>query len=152
MPCRKTARNFNLPIAKAGHKTFVEVEEIVEIGEIPPEDVHLPSIYVQGILKGSSYEKRIERLTLKKPADSEKHELTPAQAMREKIIRRAAKEFHDGIYANLGIGMPMLASNHIPEGMTVHLQSENGVLGLVSPSFLLDESSYGADDLCGGLL
>ena len=51
--------------------------------------------------------------------------------MRNKIIRRAALEFYDGIYANLGIGMPMLASNYIPEGMTVHLQSENGVLGLV---------------------
>ena len=56
--------------------------------------------------------------------------MTPAAQMREKIIRRAALEFHDGMYANLGIGMPMLASNYIPEGMTVHLQSENGVLGL----------------------
>ena len=54
--------------------------------------------------------------------------------MRERIIRRAALEFKDGMYANLGIGMPMLASNYIPEGMVVRLQSENGVLGLVSCS------------------
>ena len=57
---RKTARNFNLPIAKAGRKTFVEVEEIVDVGTIPAEDVHLPSIYVQGIVRGDKYEKRIE--------------------------------------------------------------------------------------------
>lgn len=50
--------------------------------------------------------------------------------MREKIVRRAAMEFKDGMYANLGIGMPMMASNFIPAGMTVHLQSENGILGL----------------------
>ena len=53
-----------------------------------------------------------------------------AEIMREKIVRRAALEFSDGMYANLGIGMPMMASNFIPKGMTVHLQSENGILGL----------------------
>merc|ERR1711988_1129591 len=65
---RKTARNFNVPAAKAGKITIVEVEEIVEPGEIIPEDVHLPSVYVQRLVKGPSYEKRIERLTLKKAA------------------------------------------------------------------------------------
>ncbi len=52
--------------------------------------------------------------------------------MRNRIIKRAALEFKDGMYANLGIGMPMLASNYIPKGIKIHLQSENGVLGLVS--------------------
>uniref|UniRef100_A0A8C1MP08 Succinyl-CoA:3-ketoacid-coenzyme A transferase n=1 Tax=Cyprinus carpio TaxID=7962 RepID=A0A8C1MP08_CYPCA len=50
--------------------------------------------------------------------------------VRERIIRRAALEFEDGMYANLGIGIPMLASNFIKPDITVHLQSENGILGL----------------------
>ena len=57
---RKTARNMNVPMAKAGKVCIVEVEEIVETGSISPEDVHLPSIYVQRIIKGEKYEKRIE--------------------------------------------------------------------------------------------
>ena len=56
---------------------------------------------------------------------------SPTAQLRERIIRRAALEFRDGMYANLGIGMPMLASNYIPDGINVTLQSENGVLGLV---------------------
>ncbi|KAG8227254.1 hypothetical protein J437_LFUL003985 [Ladona fulva] len=129
---RKTAQNFNPPMCKAGKITVAEVEEIVEIGEIPPENVHVPSIYVQRVVQGTNYEKRIERLSLRKKkrrADSAAV-TNPAAANRERIVRRAALEFRNGMYANLGIGIPMLASNYIPEGMTVHLQSENGLLGL----------------------
>jgi len=48
---------------------------------------------------------------------------------RERIVRRAAKELQDGFYVNLGIGMPTLVSNYIPEGMDVFMQTENGMLG-----------------------
>ena len=128
---RKTAMNFNPPMCKAAKFCIAEVEEIVEVGEIPPDHVHIPSIYVHKVFKADKLEKRIERLTLTKPggATSDKPD-SPAAKMRENIVRRAALEFKDGMYANLGIGMPMMASNFIPEGMTVHLQSENGILGL----------------------
>ena len=128
---RKTAMNFNPPMCKAAKNCIAEVEEIVEVGEIPPEHVHIPSIYVHKVFKAEKLEKRIERLTLTKPGGSASDKPdSPAAKMRENIVRRAALEFKDGMYANLGIGMPMMASNFIPDGMTVHLQSENGILGL----------------------
>lgn len=61
---RKTARNFNPVTAMAGNITVVEVEELVEIGELDPDQIHLPGGFVQRIFQGRAYEKRIENLTL----------------------------------------------------------------------------------------
>lgn len=63
---RKTSRNFNPLAAMAGKITIAEVEEIVEPGELNPDEIHTPGIYVQRLLLGTNYEKRIERLTVLK--------------------------------------------------------------------------------------
>ncbi|WP_424963946.1 CoA transferase subunit A [Ekhidna sp.] len=61
-----TARNFNPPMAMAGKITIAEVEELVEPGELDPNFIHTPGIFVQRIFQGDKYEKRIEQRTIKK--------------------------------------------------------------------------------------
>jgi 3-oxoacid CoA-transferase subunit A len=62
---RKTARNFNPMMAAAAKVTIAEVEELVEVGELDGDAVHTPSIYVKRIFQGETYEKRIERRTVR---------------------------------------------------------------------------------------
>ncbi len=63
---RGTARNFNPMMAAAGKITIAEVEELVPIGELDPNNIHTPGIYVQRIFQGKNYEKRIEQRTISK--------------------------------------------------------------------------------------
>ncbi len=65
---RKTARNFNAVMATAADYVIAEVEQLVELGEIPPDQVHTPGIFVQAIFQGVGYEKRIEKRTVRQRA------------------------------------------------------------------------------------
>jgi 3-oxoacid CoA-transferase len=94
---RATARNFNPDCAKAGTVCIAEVEELVEAGEIPPDQVHLPGIYVNRIVKCDPGTKRIEKLTVSRPADQAAQGSKPSASLRDRIVRRAAKEFKDGL-------------------------------------------------------
>ena len=62
---RKTARNFNPPMAMAGLATVAEVEDLVDVGQLDPDHVHTAGIFVQRVIGGAAYEKRIERLTVR---------------------------------------------------------------------------------------
>ncbi len=63
---RKTSRNFNPMAATAGKVTIAEVEELVEIGQLDPDQIHTPGVYVQRIFQGTNYQKRIEQRTVRK--------------------------------------------------------------------------------------
>lgn len=132
---RLAAHNFNGAMGRNAKVTIVEAEEIVEPGVIPPEAVHLPGVYVKRVIQSTS-PKDIEKFTWSKEPGEEDAGAAAAlgkgdtAAKRERIVRRAAKEFKNGMYANLGIGMPMLAPSFVEEGVEVQLQSENGILGL----------------------
>jgi len=79
-------------------------------------------------VKGPSFEKRIEFRTTSGAGETKGGKAVDENRMR--IVKRAAKEIKDGMYVNLGIGIPTLCPNFLAEGTTVTLQSENGILGL----------------------
>ncbi|KAM0698032.1 hypothetical protein Q7P36_001495 [Cladosporium allicinum] len=127
---RYTTKNFAPMMAKAAKVTIVEAENIVPSGTIGPDDIHLPGIYVDRIVK-ATVDKIVESKNLRQEPTSEaSKDTSPAAARRDRIAKRAAKELHEGFYVNLGIGMPTLAPSFLPADRKVWIQSENGILGM----------------------
>ena len=139
---RKSARNFNVDMAKAAKVCIAEVEEIVPAGELDPDHIHLPSIFVHRLVVTGKYQKRVEYLTTSTPnSDYEDSWFSPKIAngtiscpemtkKRLRIAKRAAKEIKSGIFVNLGVGIPSSIINFIDSDKSVRFQSENGILGL----------------------
>ena len=126
-----TAQNFNSMMAKAGKVVIAEVEELVEAGQLDPNTIHVPGIYVHRIFQGVNYEKRIEKRTIHVPNVIEKHAASSGIGLsKEQIAQRIAQELKNGDYVNLGIGIPTLVSNYLPDNTKVVLQAENGLLGI----------------------
>lgn len=134
---RRTAQNFNPDAAMCGRVTVVEAEEIVPVGLLQPEEIHLPGIFVDRVLP-LTHEQRetkpVEVVTIRDTHQTasapEPHEEKKAEIgwNRTDLVRRAALELSDGEYVNLGIGLPTQVPDYIPEGVDVTLQSENGLL------------------------
>src|SRR5207237_10135029 len=83
---RKTSRNFNPMIATCSKICVAEVEELVEIGELDPDQIHTPSIYIDRIVQGTNYEKRIEFRTVQGAAVA-----NAGSTVRDLLAKRAAR-------------------------------------------------------------
>ncbi|KAM0259729.1 hypothetical protein ACHAQJ_003163 [Trichoderma viride] len=130
---RRTTRAFGPLMAKAAKLTIVEAEHIVPVGEIDPDDVHLPGIFVDRVVK-ATVEKQVETLKLREPegesAATKDAKGNAALQRKQRIAKRASRELKEGYYVNLGVGIPTMSANFIPKERTVWLQSENGLLGM----------------------
>ncbi|OBT70995.1 hypothetical protein VF21_09881 [Pseudogymnoascus sp. 05NY08] len=125
---RYTTKAFGCIMAKAARLTIVEAENIVPVGSIHPDNVHLPGIFVDRIVP-STAEKIIETRKLRAADGAEAKTARPA-SKKEIIAQRTAKELMHGYYVNLGVGLPTLAPSYIAPETKVWIQSENGILGM----------------------
>jgi 3-oxoacid CoA-transferase len=126
---RGGSRSLNVAFAKAAKVAIVEVDEIVETGEIPSEQIGLPGIFVSRVVK-STHEHDVQSLSPPPRRPNDKPRLYQGRPglTREAIARRAAGIVKEESYVNLGIGIPTLVSNYL-EGRDVLLHAENGILG-----------------------
>jgi 3-oxoacid CoA-transferase len=129
---RGSSHNFNTSFAKAARCAIVEVDEIVPVGGLGPNDVHLPGIWVNRVVLAT------ERISLEQllgagaaprraAATARTYHGKPALT-RSGIARRAARLLPEGGYANLGTGLPTLVANHLRD-RDVTLHGENGIIG-----------------------
>jgi 3-oxoacid CoA-transferase len=128
---RFTTKSFAPLMAKAAKVAIVEAEHIVPIGDIKPDEIDLPGVFIDRVVQATE-DKTIEIKKLRDPNVDLEAEAkdNPALQRRNRIAKRASKELKSGMYVNLGIGMPTLAADFLPPNSNVWIQSENGIMGM----------------------
>jgi 3-oxoacid CoA-transferase len=124
---RGSSRNFNPAFAKAAKVAIVEVDEIVEVGEIPAERVALPGVLVSRVVR-KTVEPDPGGPPQRRPADQAREYNGKPGWTRREMARRTAELLAEGSYVNLGTGIPTLVSNFI-DGRDITLHGENGIIG-----------------------
>ncbi|EGN96206.1 hypothetical protein SERLA73DRAFT_112388 [Serpula lacrymans var. lacrymans S7.3] len=129
---RYTANNYNASMAKNAKLTIVEAEQIVPVGSISPNAIHVPGIYVDRIVRATEPRLIEARTTVPSP-EAQVNPVSQSKTnnnRRLQIARRAAQEIQDGFHVNLGVGIPTLVTECLEPGVKIWLQSENGILGM----------------------
>ena len=127
---RGGSQNFNPSFAKAARIAIIEVDQIVEVGGIPPELVDLPGIFVSRVVQSTHPldVKNLRTPSIRRPADKPRLYNGKPALTRAAIARCAAGLVKDGSYVNLGTGIPTMVSNYLGN-RDVWLHAENGILG-----------------------
>lgn len=123
---RGGSQNFNPSFAKAARVAIAEVDEIVEPGQLDPDRIGLPGIFVARVVQAVDIVK--PDTSLAAPARAGRAYNGKAALTRHEMAATAARLLHDGDYVNLGVGIPTLVSDHLA-GRDVTLHAENGILG-----------------------
>jgi len=125
---RGGSRNFNVSFAKAARVAIAEVDEIVDVGDLGPQEIDLPGVFVGRVVR-SVVQMDVKNLPMRpsRPADGAREYLGRPALTRGEIARRTARLLPDGAVVNLGAGLPNLVSTYIGERPVV-LHSENGIL------------------------
>ncbi|KAG1748945.1 uncharacterized protein EDB91DRAFT_1235494 [Suillus paluster] len=118
---RNVANNYNNVMARGARLVIAEAEEIVPVGSLSPNSVHVPGIFVDRVVQATE-----PKGTGGGPSPEELLE----KSTRRRMAKRAAQELSDGFYVNLGVGIPTLVTEYLRPGVKIWLQSENGILGM----------------------
>lgn len=136
---RGANQHFGPSFAKAARVAIVEVDEIVEVGELPPERIHLPGIFVSRVVKKTIPNTLAKAAGNRRPADVSRTYNGKLGWTRSQMAERAAALLPEPGYVNLGLGIPTYISTYL-KGRDIILHGENGILGY--GQIMPDEDTY----------